>query len=220
MKVLKEYALVIVMTIALIAVVHVLVGRMYVVPSGSMEPTLHGCPGCQGDRIVAEKISYYFSEPQPGDVVVFDAPESWHNEPAPWSVVKALGSIGLGPGGDHIMVKRVIAVAGQTVSCKPGDPAIMVDGKATNQEFILQPAAQPVAAASGSENCGGAYFGPIVVPEDRLWVMGDNRTMSADSRFHMGIENGTVPTQNVAGKVTAKIWPLQRIEFGLTEKID
>ncbi|MCW2631804.1 MAG: signal peptidase, partial [Pseudonocardia sp.] len=54
--------------------------KVYVIPSGSMETTLHGCDGCNNDRVIVDKISYRFSDPAPGDVVVFQGPDGWRNE--------------------------------------------------------------------------------------------------------------------------------------------
>ncbi|MEX3516163.1 signal peptidase I [Corynebacterium camporealensis] len=197
-----------------------IVGRMYVIPSGSMEPTLHGCQGCSNDRIAVQKLSYYFTEPAPGDVVVFEGPDAWNTGfevPRSDNVVtrgvqNLASAVGLYPNGENILVKRVIATGGQTVSCQPGDPAVMVDGQPTNQDFIQTPAEVPVDPETGSDACGGEYFGPIQVPADHLWMMGDNRTNSVDSRGHIGdVLQGTVPVDNVRGKVEAVVLPLSRI---------
>mgnify|MGYP002758221421 CR=1 FL=1 len=201
-------------------VVSASVGRVYVVPSGSMEPTLHGCTGCNNDRIVVEKVSYYFNDPQPGDVIVFEGPDSWntdfHSERSSNVVLRGfqnlMAAVGMLPNSENILTKRVIATEGQTVSCQAGDPGIMVDGAVIESDFTLSPVANPVSPETGSEACGGDYFGPVTVPEHSLWVMGDNRTNSADSRYHMGdVLQGTVPVDNVRGKVRFIILPFNRI---------
>lgn len=209
-------------TFAVLALIQACVGRMYLIPSSSMEPTLHGCPGCTNDRIVVQKVSYYFSDPRPGDVVVFSGPDSWNtsfNVDRSQNVMlrglQNLGAVvGLVPNGDNILVKRVIATGGQTVSCEEGDPSVMVDGHATNQEVVLDPPEIPIDDRVGSQACGGAYFGPVTVPEGHLWVMGDNRTNSLDSRAHMGDKlQGTVPVGNVRGKVAAVVLPVSRAQL-------
>ncbi|APT92309.1 signal peptidase [Corynebacterium phocae] len=206
--------------IVLIALFSALIGRAYVVPSGSMEPTFHGCAGCDNDRIMAQKLTYYFSAPQPGDVVVFAGPPAWNvgfesrrsTNVVVRGVQNLLAAAGLGASTENILTKRVIATGGQTVSCRAGDPAIMVDGQPLVEDYLLDPPETDADFPGSSRACGGEFFGPVQVPEDSLWVMGDNRTASADSRAHLGdIHQGTVPVDNVRGKVEFIISPPQRM---------
>ncbi|WKK62347.1 signal peptidase I [Corynebacterium sp. P3-F1] len=215
-----EIPLVVVLTLALIFVLQTFVGRVYLIPSASMEPTLHGCEGCNGDRIFVQKVSYYFSDPEPGDVVVFEGTPSWNtgyqsnrSDNAFVAGLQQLGSyVGLVAPDENDLVKRVVATGGQTVSCQAGDPAVMVDGQPIDQSYILEPPANPVIGEDGSTECGGNFFGPITVPEGNVFVMGDNRTNSADSRYHSGDEfQGTIPEENIRGKVSFIILPLTRI---------
>ena len=205
------------------------VARPYLIPSESMEPTLHGCKGCVGDRIMVDKLSYRFSSPEPGDVVVFKGPPNWNvgyksirsdNTAIRW-VQNALSFIGFVPPDENDLVKRIIAVGGQTVECR-ADTGLTVDGKKLDEPY-LDPAtmmADPVIYP-----CLGNEFGPVKVPEGRLWMMGDNRTHSADSRAHCtsspaeaqkGILctgdpfTGTVPVDNVIGKARFIAWPPSR----------
>ena len=76
----RDFLIPVVAGFVLLVLLQALVGRMYVIPSASMEPTLHGCAGCKNDRIAVQKVSYYFTDPKPGEVVVFEGPESWNNE--------------------------------------------------------------------------------------------------------------------------------------------
>ncbi|WKD57442.1 Signal peptidase I [Corynebacterium capitovis DSM 44611] len=214
-----EMPAVIVLTLFFIFIIQTFIGRVYVIPSASMEPTLHGLKG-KGDRIAVEKISYYFDDPQPGDVIVFKGTDSWNTQyvsnRSSNPLVAGLQQVGtwagLVPPDENDLVKRVIATGGQTVSCQAGDPAVMVDGAPIDQTYILQPAAYPIDRATGSEECGGAYFGPITVPEGNYFMMGDNRTNSLDSRYHLGDQyQGTIPRENVRGKVVAIVFPLDRM---------
>ena len=118
-----EIPLLVVIALALVFVFQTFVGRVYQIPSESMEPTLHGCAGCTGDRIFVDKISYRFGDPRPGDVIVFEGPDSWNEGyqsiRSDNPVIRALqnigGVIGIVPPDQNDMVKRVIAVGGQTV---------------------------------------------------------------------------------------------------------
>lgn len=215
-----EIPVVVVITFLVIFLIQTFIGRVYVIPSASMEPTLHGCTGCTGDRIFVEKVSYYASDPEPGDVIVFAGTDSWNESfvstRSDNAVVRGLQNIGTAIGlvapDENDLVKRIVATGGQTVSCQEGDPAVMVDGQPTDQSFTMSPPQNPVNPETGSEACGGDYFGPVTVPDGNVFVMGDNRTNSQDSRYHLGDEyQGTIPEENIRGKIAARIWPPARI---------
>ncbi|MDY5786530.1 signal peptidase I, partial [Corynebacterium sp.] len=168
-----EIPLVIVLTLFFMLVIQTFIGRVYVIPSASMEPTLHGQDG-KGDRIAVEKISYYFTDPEPGDVIVFQGTDSWNTQyvsnrsanPVIAGIQEVGSWAGLVPPDQNNLVKRIIATGGQTVSCQAGDPAIMVDGQPIDQSYVLSPNFYPVNPDTGSEACGGDYFGPVQVPEN------------------------------------------------------
>ena len=226
---LREFAILVSIALVLYYVVLTFIARPYLIPSESMEPTLHGCNGCVGDRILVDKVTYRFTDPRPGDVVVFKGPPSWNvgyksirseNTALRWAQ-NALSVVGFVPPDENDLVKRIIAVGGQTVACR-ADTGLTVDGKPIRQPF-LDP--ETMNADPGVYPCLGSEFGPVTVPEDRLWVMGDNRTHSADSRAHCtstpteaqkGIlctgdpMTGTVPVSNVIGKARFIAWPPSR----------
>jgi signal peptidase I len=226
---LREFAILAVIAVVLYYVMLTFVARPYLIPSESMEPTLHGCTGCVGDRIMVDKLTYRFGTPHPGDVIVFKGPPSWNagyksirsnNTGLRW-VQNALSFIGFVPPDENDLVKRVVAVGGQTVQCR-ADTGLTVNG-ARLKEPYLNPAT--MMADPAAYPCLGPEFGPVTVPAGRLWVMGDNRTHSADSRAHCtsipadalkGVlctgdpMSGTVPVPNVIGKARFIVWPPSR----------
>lgn len=216
-----EMPIIVVITLLILGAFNTFVGRMYLIPSESMQPTLHGCAGCTPDRIFVNKLAYGEGEsPEPGDVVVFVGTDAWNvnytTQRSSNKVIRGIQNgasyIGLVAPDENTLVKRVIATGGQTVQCQDGDPGIMVDGKPLDEPYINQPPANPINPATGSEACGGDYFGPVTIPDDSVWVMGDNRTNSLDSRAHMGDEHqGTIPIDNVVGRVEAIVLPFDRI---------
>ncbi|GAB89313.1 signal peptidase I [Gordonia rhizosphera] len=230
-SVLREAVIIIGCVLLLTWVLQTFVGRQYVIPSESMEQTLHGCTGCTNDRIVIDKITYRFGDPSPGDVVVFKAPSeswdgAWMSPRSDNAVVNGMQDVlswfGFAPPDENDLVKRVIATGGQTVECRNAENVgVKVDGKPLAEPYVdkaLQ--AQDVAAGNilaatpdGQPNsCYGPDFGPVKVPEGNVWVMGDNRANSADSRFHMEDEyHGTVPISDIRGKVRFIIYPFSRI---------
>ncbi|WP_179534460.1 signal peptidase I [Actinopolyspora biskrensis] len=186
------------------------VARVFVIPSESMMNTLQGCPGCTKDRILVDKITYRFSDPQPGDVVVFSGPTSWMEgeggETAPSNPVagffrRAGSLLHLVDSGEKDFVKRVIATGGQTVECCDERNRIVVDG---------EPLEEPYVHWSGSSK-EQEEFGPVRVPQDHLWVMGDNRNNSLDSRYQGGGGRaGAVPVDDVIGKAQFIVLPPTR----------
>ncbi|WP_201368268.1 signal peptidase I [Mycobacterium intracellulare] len=218
---LREFALLAVIAVVLYYVMLTFVARPYLIPSESMEPTLHGCTGCVGDRIMVDKISYRFSAPSPGDVIVFGYKSIRSNNTVLRWMQNALSFIGFVPPDENDLVKRVIAVGGQTVACR-AETGLTVDGKPLKEPYLDR---NTMAADPSVYPCLGSEFGPVAVPAGRLWVMGDNRTHSADSRAHCtsvpaealkGVlctgdpTTGTVPVSNVIGKARFIVWPPSR----------
>ncbi|MGQ0841683.1 signal peptidase I [Actinokineospora sp.] len=187
------------------------IGRVYSIPSGSMEQTLHGCPGCTGDRVFVDKIVYDFRDPAPGDVVVFQGPNTWTENDVrtddPGNPLlrgaRYLGSlVGIAPPDERDFVKRVIAVGGQTVECCDEQNRVLVDGRPLDEPYVYW------------ENGGPderQQFQRVTVPEGTLWVMGDNRANSSDSRFQGGGGvRGVVPLGKVIGKARYIVLPPSR----------
>ena len=207
----KELPILIVIALVLTIVIQAFLAKVYMIPSGSMESTLHGCPGCTGDRILVDRVTYDFTDPSPGDVIVFKGPPAWtENEIAPQEssniVVRALrglGSlVGFAPPDERDFVKRVIATGGQTVQCCDNRNRVIVDGKSLDEPYIhWEDPNHPVQES----------FAPVKVPQGTVWVMGDNRNNSADSRYQGGGgPNGAVPVDHVIGKARIIVLPPSR----------
>lgn len=181
--------------------------QAFYIPSGSMEPTL-----MTNDKILVEKVSYWNGDIHRGDVVVFDDPGGWLSEAeaahADNAIQRGLEIVGLYPTGGHL-VKRVIGVGGDTVECRGPNARLRVNGVPLDEDY-LPDNERPCAAATG---LASRSF-EVTVPEDRLWVMGDNRNNSKDSTAHLGLPGGGfVPAEDVVGKVWAIVWPASRAGF-------
>lgn len=203
----KELLVIFSVALLLTVVIQTFVARVFVIPSASMETTLHGCTGCVNDKVLVEKITYLFGDPQPGDVIVFRGPPNWTGgkEPPNFAVgtLQDLGSmVNLSEPSGTDFIKRVIAVGGQTVECCDDQGRVMVDGKPLDEPYL---------------NFGGGprqqeSFEKVTVPAGKLWVMGDNRNNSSDSRKHGDPTpaDGAIPISNVVGKARVIVIPVGR----------
>ena len=170
--------------------------QAFYIPSGSMRETLR-----VNDRILVEKVSYWSGDVHRGDVVVFDDPANWLSEEdgvtPDGTLSKTLAAVGLYPTSGHL-VKRVVGVGGDTVACARGE--VEVNGTALDEgTYVTLP----------TKACSGHWT--VEIPADHLWVMGDNRDHSADSRVHTGDPGGGyIPVDDVVGKVFVVVWPWSR----------
>ncbi|WP_106850681.1 signal peptidase I [Blastococcus sp. Marseille-P5729] len=213
---LKELPIMLAIAFVIAVLLKSFVVQAFWIPSGSMEQTLHGCPGCTGDRILVNRMSYWFSDPEPGDIVVFQSPSGWEpevqvDEPddpfgQAWLWLKRM--VGAAPPAERDLVKRVIATEGQTVSCCDAEGRVMVDGQPLEEPYVFLDGQPPTAAYALRD------FGPVTVPEDRLFVMGDHRNASADSRAHIDDQyQGTIPVDSVVGRAFVILFPFDRFEW-------
>ncbi|MGW4701567.1 signal peptidase I [Streptomyces sp. NPDC004285] len=196
----KELPLLVGIALVLALLIKTFLVQAFSIPSESMMNTLQ-----KGDRVLVDKLTPWFgSEPERGEVVVFHDPGGWlegQETPKPNVVQKFLSFIGLMPSAEEKdLIKRVIAVGGDTVSCKEGGKVVL-NGVALDESAYLAPGAVPCQDS----------FGPIKVPKDRIWVMGDNRQNSLDSRFHQQLPGGgTVSNDEVVGRAVVIAWPVTR----------
>ncbi len=215
----QETLILLVIAVLLAVVLKAFFVQAFYIPSESMEPGL-----VKNDRILVQKVSYWGGDsPSRGDVVVFADPGGWlgpHDVEGPTNpVAQAMEKIGLYPSGGHL-VKRVIGVAGDTITCCDEQGRILVNGTPIDEEDYTLPGEIDQNACYGpmTGNCSWAA-GPV--PAGTVFVMGDNRAHSADSTVHMCLEGETECTKNpyvdtdlVVGKVFALVWPLSRFGGG------
>ncbi|WP_040709597.1 signal peptidase I [Nocardiopsis potens] len=201
----RELPLLIVIALVLAFVIKTWVVQPFFIPSKSMEDTLQ-----IGDRVLVNKLVYQVREIERGDVVVFNGAGTWDEEgvqpePSGNPVNRAFTWVGqqLGvqpTGKDYI--KRVIGVGGDTVECCDAEGRVMVNGEPLDEEDYLYPGSQETHTE----------FGPVKVPEGRLWLMGDHRQISYDSRLHQNDPGeGTIAEENVIGRAFVLVWPFDRM---------
>ncbi|MFD7294996.1 signal peptidase I [Streptomyces sp. NPDC059897] len=196
----KELPLLIGIALILALVIKTFLVQAFSIPSASMENTLK-----IGDRVLVDKLTPWFgSEPERGEVIVFHDPASWlegEPTPEPNAVQTVLSWIGLMPSADEKdLIKRVVGVGGDTVECNGTGP-LKINGKVLNEPYVY-----PGNTPCSDDNAGGTF--KVKVPEGKVWVMGDHRQDSMDSRYHQNDKNGGfVPVDNVVGRAIVVAWP-------------
>ncbi|MGW1197368.1 signal peptidase I [Streptomyces sp. NPDC002536] len=202
----KELPILVGIALVLALIIKTFLVQAFSIPSESMQNTLQ-----RGDRVLVDKLTPWFgSKPERGEVVVFHDPGGWlgetpqqDNGPIAGGLQKVLSFIGLMPSAEEKdLIKRVIATGGDTVECKGNNDPVVVNGKPLSEPYIFP----------GNTPCGDKPFGPIKVPKGRIWVMGDHRQDSLDSRYHQELDKyqGTVSEDEVVGRAIVVAWPLNR----------
>jgi signal peptidase I len=194
----RELPILIAISLVLAVVIKTYFFQVFWIPSGSMENTLQ-----INDRVLVNKLVYHFRGIERGDIVVFNGDGSWDPGSVPTSgnifeqFADGFASMfGFGHPGD-ILIKRVIGVPGDHVACCDAQGRVTVNGVPLNETSYLYPGADPSQIRFN-----------IKVPAGRLWVMGDNRLYSDDSRLHQDDPGGgTVPESAVIGRAFVIIWP-------------
>ncbi len=214
----QETILLLAVALVLAIVIKTFFVQAFYIPSESMEPGL-----ILNDRILIEKVSYWGDdEPERGDVVVFKDPGGWLgalDAAGPTNpVAKAMAKIGLYPTGGHL-VKRVIGVAGDTIECCDEKGRLVVNGTPLEEGDYVKRSGSTCNGPMVNQCRTDWTVGPI--PEGHIFVMGDNRSRSADSSFHMCKDDETecvpgdefVPVDLVVGKVFVLLWPADRFRW-------
>ncbi len=196
----QESILLVITAMVMAVIVKTFFLQAFYIPSESMEPTM-----LVDDKLLVQKVSYWSGEPKRGDIVVFDDPGGWLGEEesrhATNPIQRALETVGLFPTGGHL-IKRVIGVGGDEVVCCTEAGKLTVNGKALDEPYLLD------------ESATVDQRFDVVVPKNHLWVMGDNRGNSADSRSHLGDPGGGfIAEKEVVGKAWLRVWPWNRAGF-------
>ena len=198
---LRELPILVILALLVSLVIKSFLVQFFYIPSGSMENTLQ-----IKDRVAVNRVPFIGNDISRGDVIVFRDPAGWLPDASSVSGNGITGTIrdglvlvGIVPNpAKQYLVKRVIGVAGDKVVAK--DQVLTINGKPTNEPYIF------------SGNTPSDTDFNITVPEGKVWVMGDHRGASGDSRVHQDdVNNGMVPVEKITGRVVAKIWPLNRI---------
>lgn len=179
--------------------------HFFFIPTGSMENTLQ-----VGDRIAVNKFGALFSEIKRGEIVVFADPDNWLGQAPDDQSSGLIGqgknlliTIGVVPDpAKQYLIKRVIGVGGDTVICCDDQDKLTVNGKSIAEPYVYE-----------NDKASESNFN-VTVPEGFIWVMGDHRGASSDSRFHTSDVNaGMVPLNKVVGRATLIVWPISNLDF-------
>ncbi len=176
-----------IIVLVLVVVIRNFIAEPRWIPSGSMRPTL-----LEDDRIFVEKISNYISIPQRGDIIVFYPPNE-KLDPTIWGKFTRLTGLFVN---DRAFIKRIIGMPGDKIRVIPGK-GVLINNRLLKEDYKFL----------GTKYFNAAdYLGPIVVPKDNYFMMGDNRDNSEDSRFW-----GFLPKERIVGRACFRFWPIQRV---------
>ncbi len=207
---LRELPILVVVALVVSLLIKTFLVQFFYIPSGSMENTLQ-----IKDRVAVNKVPFISRDIHRGDVVVFRDPAGWLPEISDSSSNKyiaklktGLVAVGVLPNpAKQYLVKRVIGVAGDHIVCCDKAGLLTVNDKAITEPYIF------------AGNKPSEMNFDVTVPKGKIWVMGDHRGASADSRYHQeDVNKGFVPLSRVTGRVVAVIWPFKHV--ALVPKID
>jgi signal peptidase I len=192
---------VVVLALTLALIIKTFLVQAFFIPSGSMESSL-----LTGDRVLVSHLTPNVFTLRRGDVIVFEDPGGWLTPASPPDegplrngIREGLTFVGLLPedSGEHL-IKRVIGLPGDHVMCCDAQGRVVVNGVAIDEPYVFQ----------GDVPSDKSF--DVKVPIGMLWVMGDHRSVSEDSRYHPTLNNGMVPITDVVGKAFVIVWPLDR----------
>jgi signal peptidase I len=182
----REIVILLGVAVVVAVLVRTLLLQTFYIPSESMQPTLEVY-----DRVLVNKLVYRFREPDRGEVVVFEAPLEWRSNPS-----------------EKDFIKRVIAVGGDTVACCAPGNRLIINGQPLDEPYLFRD-------ANGVPDPAAPMEFEVVVPEGRLWVLGDHRSWSGDSMDHYrtsgDVDAATISVDSVIGRAFLRYWPLDRI---------
>ncbi len=202
---LKEFPILVVVALVVSLLIKTFLIQFFYIPSGSMENTLQ-----IRDRVAVNKIPLISRTIHRGDVVVFRDPANWLSEPfaseSPVIVEKlkeGLVAVGILPNPTkQYLVKRVVGIGGDRVICCNKNKKLTINGKESTEPYIFE----------GNDPSDLNF--DVTVPTGKIWVMGDHRGASADSRYHQDdINKGMVPLNRLTGRVVAVIWPFKNMKI-------
>jgi len=202
---LKELPILVVVALVVSLFIKTFVVQFFYIPSGSMENTLQ-----IKDRVAVNKVPFISTSINRGDVVVFRDPDDWLPEIVDYDTNKyvskaksALVAVGVLPNpAKQYLVKRVVGVAGDHIVCCTKSGKLTINDVEVTEPYIF----------AGNKPSEMKF--DVTVPEGKLWVMGDHRGASADSRYHQeDLNKGFVPLSRVTGRVVAVIWPFKNITY-------
>ena len=202
---LREVPIIVVSALVVAVIIKTFFVHFFFVPSGSMQNTL-----AIGDRIAVNKFSAMFSDIRRGEVVVFKDPSNWlGSPPVPTGNViireikRALVDVGVEPDpATQYLVKRAVGVGGDHIVCCDAKGRLQVNGTSVTEKYLFP----------GNTPSDSTF--DVTVPKGFIWVMGDHRGASADSRFHTDdVHKGFVPLNDVVGRAELVVWPLSHIKF-------
>jgi signal peptidase I len=202
---LKELPILIVVALVVSLFIKSFLVQFFYIPSGSMENTLQ-----VQDRVAVNKVPFISDNIKRGDIVVFRDPNNWLPENVEnlsnsitAKAKSLLVTVGVLPNpAKQYLVKRVIGVAGDRVLCCTASGKLSINGTEVTEPYIY-----------GGDAPSDMKF-DVTVPEGKLWVMGDHRGASADSRYHQeDVNGGFVPLESVSGRVVSVIWPFKNLTY-------
>jgi signal peptidase I len=202
----QELPLLLVVAFCLAVLIRTFLLQAFYIPSSSMEQTL-----LVRDRVLVNKIVYDVRQPERGEVIVFAGTADWAPENPPETgggvmtrIGRTLGDlVGVSRPGEKDFIKRVIGVPGDRVSCCDSAGRVYVNGRGLDEPYVLNNS--PLDVPPDPQVCGSRRFAEVLVPPGQLFVMGDHRIVSQDSRCQ-----GTVPIENVIGRAFVIVWPSSR----------
>ena len=185
----REIIEMVVVVLILVIIIRNFVGETRWIPTASMRPTL-----MEGDKLIVEKVTSYFTTPHRGDILVFYPPTTQLNQTVWGKFTRLIGFFNT----DTAYIKRVIGTPGDRLEIKSG-AGVFINGKLIKEPYIN--------GGPDTINCStGLLCGPITIPKNEYFMMGDNRNNSQDSRYW-----GFLPKNRVIGKAFFRFWPLNRM---------